>query len=74
MPYDQPGDSLMRSDSFGELIGGLSGLINLQHYQNQGPVELCYLSPACQGSPSLNGAFMMENALENHCSNEGTDD
>ena len=41
MPFDQPGgDILMRSDSFGELIGGLSGLINLQNYQHQGPAEL----------------------------------
>ena len=72
MPYyDLPGDSLMRSDSFGELIGGLSGLINLQNYQHQGPAELLNLNPVSQGSPSLNGALMMENALENHCSNEG---
>ena len=73
MPYyDLPGDSLMRSDSFGELIGGLSGLINLQNYHHQGPAELLTnLNPASQGSPSLKGALTMENALENNCSNEG---
>jgi hypothetical protein len=73
MPYyDLPGDSLMRSDSFGELIGGLSGLINLQNYHHQGPAALLSnLNPASQGSPSLKGALTMENALENHCSNEG---
>ena len=73
MPYyDLPGDSLMRSDSFGELIDGLSGLINLQNYHHQGPAELLSnLNPASQGSPSLKGALTMENALENHCSNEG---
>ena len=62
MPYyDLPGDSLMRSDSFGELIGGLSGLINLQNYHHQGPAALLSnLNPASQGSPSLKGALTME--------------